>query len=254
MYLLHINMYETSVDTDRFANEFGGGLPERALTYIEGSNGTGKSVLSQRFMYGFLHNNYTVTYVSPQTDTRNFVQQLESLSYSVIDDLITEKTLNFKPVDVNTQKALFQQNKRDRSLLDVLTNEKCSDVWKSDIVIIDSLDVLLRNDPSFQQLIKNDRGKVAVRNFTQYLVDYTTNTDSSVIVTMNDKNIRDELLVPFRNESTVYIQLSDVELGGEVINKAKIVRYNLNEDDFSSEIMFRVQSGNGINIDKRSVA
>lgn len=248
-------MYDMSDSSlDRVATEFGGGVPKRSLVHFEGSSGTGKSVLSQRFIYGFLNNGFDVSYVSPQLDTPSMIQQMNSLSYDVVDHLVQSKKLNFKPVNVNTKSELFSTSGEERILLNILTSEVCSDIWESDVVVLDSLDMLIRNDPVFQRLENEGKGETAVRNFVEFLNKFIRRTSSTVIVTMNNDSINDKYLTPFRNDSDVYFRFSNTEVGDELLQLIEVERYQKSSEDISSKIMFRVQSGNGINIDKRSYA
>jgi len=57
----------------------GGGFPKGSLIMIDGASGSGKSALCQRFSYGLLDNKNTVTYVSTQLTTQNFIRQMKSL-------------------------------------------------------------------------------------------------------------------------------------------------------------------------------
>jgi Predicted ATPases involved in biogenesis of archaeal flagella len=45
----YINIY---LDRDEFSNRIGGGIPKGSIFIIEGENGTGKSIVCQRILYG----------------------------------------------------------------------------------------------------------------------------------------------------------------------------------------------------------
>ena len=55
------------------------GLPLGSLTLIEGENDTGKSVLTQQFMWGSMHNNLRVDLFSTELTTKSFLTQMESM-------------------------------------------------------------------------------------------------------------------------------------------------------------------------------
>lgn len=239
-------MFSSIIDSDRVAEEFGGGFPEEALVYLEGDSGTGKSVFSQRLMYGFLENGLDVSYLSPQIETKNLIKQMRSLNYDVLDYLITYKKLNFKPVNLNTKRVLFSDASKGRELL---TNIASEDFWESDIIIIDSLDTIIKNDPVFQG-IDEDNKKYAIRNFTQFIKNHISETGSTVIITANGNNIKDEYIEPIANDSHVYLSLLIDSTGVSKTNKIDVKKYQMSTDDIDKTIKFTVQSGSGLRIDR----
>ena len=52
-----------NLERDELADRLGGGLPKGALCVIEGEYGTGKSIILERMLYGFLKNNARVSVV-----------------------------------------------------------------------------------------------------------------------------------------------------------------------------------------------
>ena len=72
-------------DRDRLNKELGGGIPPGSIVLVEGAYGAGKSVTSQRFLYGICQEGNTVTYLSTEFTTSGFIQQMHSLDYDVVD-------------------------------------------------------------------------------------------------------------------------------------------------------------------------
>ena len=83
------------LERDEFHRWFGGGLPKSSICVIEGVEGGGKTIISQRLAYGLLENNYTVTYVSTELTIRDFIFQMASMNYNIVDYLLKKK-LNFQ--------------------------------------------------------------------------------------------------------------------------------------------------------------
>lgn len=76
---------------DELHRRLGGGIPAGTIMLIEGDRGTGKSIISQRLLYGFLMNGYTASYVSSQYTTVEYVKQMVSIGYDIIPFLIRKK-------------------------------------------------------------------------------------------------------------------------------------------------------------------
>ena len=90
-------MLPIKLETDELDRRLGGGIPENALILIEGEEGSGKSVLTQRLAYGLLKNGIDVTFVSTELTTRSFIKQLHSFNYRILPYMLKLK-LVFIPV------------------------------------------------------------------------------------------------------------------------------------------------------------
>lgn len=247
------SIYSTVIEDDRVGDEFGGGIPKSSLVYIEGDDGSGKSVLTQRFLYGFCKNSYTVSYITPEFDFHGFTEQMDSLSYDILDYIITDDMVQFTPANVNTSKKLLAQQDSQRPLLSRLASEQASYIWESDIIIIDSLDLILRNDPRFEELHKNGNGDVAIQNFVSFLSKFV-DQGKSIIITLNENNVDDHILSPLKSQSDIYFALSVSESMGGRVNDVDVIRYSRSTANIDGTISFQIQSGNGLSIDKRSFA
>lgn len=236
-------MYSMSIDSDRVADKFGGGIPKRSLTYIEGENGTGKSVLSQRFAYGFCSNGVSVAYVTPQFDTKNFLSQTYNLSYDLIDYLITEKLLDFIPVHLD--------EKTDGDMSVIQTLMEYDRIWENDVIIIDSFDIILDSDPVYSRLSSSEQTS-EVSTFVNFSSSFAKENNAAVIITSNPSNTSS--VDPARNHSDIYMRLGKDSVAGDTLNTVDVVRFLLSENAVDDSIMFQVQSGNGISIDSRSFA
>ncbi|MFA7342528.1 MAG: ATPase domain-containing protein, partial [Candidatus Methanomethylophilaceae archaeon] len=82
---------------DEFAKKIGLGLPSSSLALIEGEEGSGRSVVSQRLTYGLLENGFSVTYISTELTLKDFINQMYSMKYHIGPYLINTR-LKFIPV------------------------------------------------------------------------------------------------------------------------------------------------------------
>ncbi len=82
---------------DEFAKKIGLGVPKASTVLIEGEEGSGRSVVSQRLAYGLLENGYSVTYISTELTLKDFLDQMYSMRYNIGPHLIST-SLRFMPV------------------------------------------------------------------------------------------------------------------------------------------------------------
>ena len=74
---------ERKGEKDGFAQRFGQIIPDGTLVFIEGKEGTGKSIFCQRFCYSFLRNGNTCSYISTQYTVKSFLRQTASVGYDI---------------------------------------------------------------------------------------------------------------------------------------------------------------------------
>ncbi|WP_331457029.1 ATPase domain-containing protein, partial [Haloferax profundi] len=122
---------------DRLEKELGGGMPKGAIVLIEGDYGAGKSVLSQRFSYGFCQEDTVVTLVSTELGVRGFLDQMHSLSYDVVKHLLNEEIL-FLQAEIDSSGALSGGQQERKQLLRRLMDAET--LWDADVIIIDTFD------------------------------------------------------------------------------------------------------------------
>ncbi|MEF8879907.1 MAG: ATPase domain-containing protein, partial [Candidatus Thermoplasmatota archaeon] len=122
-------------EKDGFAQRFGQSIPDGSLVFIEGKEGTGKSIFCQRFCYSLLKNGYTCSYVSTQYTVKSFLRQTASVGYDTRNYLMSGK-LFF----ISTEVMLAETKPKDKFLEGLLT---CKKLFEPDIIFIDSLSTLL---------------------------------------------------------------------------------------------------------------
>ena len=76
------------IKRDMLHTKLGGAFPYSSLVLVEGKDGMGKSLLVQRLAFAFLHNGARVTYISAELSTQDFLQQMDSLHYSIDEFMI----------------------------------------------------------------------------------------------------------------------------------------------------------------------
>ncbi|WP_435361469.1 ATPase domain-containing protein [Haloarchaeobius sp. DFWS5] len=232
-------------DADRVNHAFGGGIPEGSIVLIEGVDGAGKSVLSQRMTYGMASEDAYVSYVSTELAASEFIKQMHSLSYDIVDPLLTGKVL-FLNVDVDTHRGEEQ-----RELLSQLT--KPSLLWQGDVVVVDAFSAFLRNDPTFDAITSEgdeDHKMETVLTFLQQM----TQQGKSVVLTVDPEAVTEKALMPIRSVADVFLQIETKTVGQDTRRTIRVRRYANMRDPVDDAIGFNVQQGRGMTIVNRTVA
>ncbi|WP_339105746.1 ATPase domain-containing protein [Haloterrigena salinisoli] len=230
---------------DRVNNAIGGGIPEGSVVLIEGEDGAGKSALSQRFSYGMATEDASVTYISTELECWEFVQQMNSLSYDVVDLLLNEQLL-FLHANVDTH-----DRGRNRQLLARFASAET--LWKADVVYVDTLSALLRNDPNYEAVTDEGDEDHVIQRLVTFLRHVTTR-GKTVVLTIDPTSVRDDALRPLRNVADVYFQIETNAVGQEIRRKILVRRFQNMRNPVDDSIGFNVQQGRGISIVSRTVA
>lgn len=235
-------------DKDRVAGSLGGGFPKGSIVFIEGPDGAGKSVLSQRFVSGFCDAGYYTTYITPELTGHKLFDQMASLSYPVEDEILHQQLL-FLHADVDTFDAMTGQGADDRELLTQLVDAET--LWGADIILIDGLDALLTNDPALRDKLE-ERGSSVIENFLTHLEEYTRQ-GKTIILTANQEALDNSTLRPLRNRADVYFTLETDKIGSEITRNIRVNRYSEMQSQVDDNVGFSVQTGIGIIIETRTV-
>ncbi|MCK4995944.1 MAG: hypothetical protein KAR55_03565, partial [Thermoplasmatales archaeon] len=126
---------ERKGEKDGFDQRFGKEIPLGSLVFIEGKEGTGKSIFCQRFCFSFLKHGSTCSYVSTQYTIKSFLRQTASVGYDVRKYLMSGK-LFF----ISTEVTLAETKPKKTFLEGLLT---CKQLFDPEIIFIDSLSSLL---------------------------------------------------------------------------------------------------------------
>ena len=232
-------------DRDRVDTAFGGGLPEGSVVLIEGEDGAGKSALCQRFSYGMAEEGTRVTYISTELESWEFVQQMHSLSYDVVDHLLGERTL-FLHADVDTH-----DEGESRQLLARFAGAKT--LWKADVIYVDTLTALLRNDPNYEATVASGDEDHVIQRLVS-LLQQRTLTDRTIVLTADPTSVSDDALRPLRNVANVYFELETKSVGQEIRRNVRVRRFQNMNSPVDDSIGFSVQQGRGLSIVSRTVA
>lgn len=225
---------------DRVKNAFGGGFPKGSIVVVKGLEGTGKTILSQRVLYGLCEEGKSVAYVTPEFGSGDFVDQMESLDYPVMNHMLVTRNLLFITADL--------ENTED-GLLGRLIGNDASKIWNQDFVIFDGLEMLVRSD-RFRRTNKSD--DLDVQKFINY-IERIRDSGLTVLITFNPSRLRDSVSEMFSDRADVLLDMMTDDEGGSVDHMIRVRKYNRMNDEVDPIISFEVQSGNGMIIKTHSV-
>ncbi|MDS0293089.1 ATPase domain-containing protein [Halogeometricum luteum] len=236
---------------DRLQKELGGGIPRGAIVLIEGDYGAGKSVLSQRFTYGFSREDIVTSLISTELGVRGFLDQMHSLSYDMVKPLLDEEVL-FIPAEIDASGALTGGAASERKQL-LRRLMEAETLWEADVTIIDTFDAILRNDPQFEALVRQNEERQAALEIISFFRELTTK-NKTIILTVDPSTVDEDAIGPFRSIADVYLKLEMVEVGNDVRRNIFVKRFAGMGEQVGDRIGFSVRSGIGIVIESRSVA
>jgi flagellar protein FlaH len=135
--VLDKDLFSIALKQDELAEKLGKGIPRGTSMLLEGEIGSGRSVLCQRMLYGFLFNGHSATYVSTEQTMKGFIEQMYSLDYKV-SKYLQNGSLTFFPVYPIIGNTVTRSN-----FIDKLTTSPA--LYEHDILFIDSLSTLTQN-------------------------------------------------------------------------------------------------------------
>ncbi len=227
-------LLKITIPNDELHRRLGGGIPAGSILLIEGDRGTGKSIFCQRLLYGFLKNEYSVTYISSQYTTPEFINQMESLSYDIIRELI-KRRLQF----VSLYPLLVNVSERKKFLSRLVSEPR---IWRTEVVIIDTISSLLPRE------LREDE----IKSLSSHLKRLSS-IGKVVVLTVNPDGMNKDVLSVLEEISSMLIRLSVKTFGGDLKNSAMVVKYNNAQGVFQKIIPFRVEPGVGFIVEIASV-
>ncbi len=224
-------IYSFVLERDELGRRMGGGIASGTITIIEGPDGAGKSVLTQRFTYGLLVNNHTVTYISTELSTKDFIKQMQNLGYNILPYLISRR-LMFFPVFPPSAKKLREK----RDLIERLIRAEF--LFINDVTIIDSLNLMLPDGTL------PDKTLFDFVNFMKK----TVQKGRCIILTYDPENIDSKVTETLREVADNYLELRAEVVGDDIKNVIYVRRWKA-EREVTKIIKFRVEPRFGIVID-----
>ncbi|MCU4717149.1 ATPase domain-containing protein [Halapricum hydrolyticum] len=238
-------------ERDRLNKELGGGIPPGSIVLIEGDYGAGKSAMSQRFTYGLCEEEHQVTMLSTELTVGSFLDQMHSLDYDMVEHMLEENVL-FLHADIGDSNTFSEDDEGDRK--DLLKRLMDAEVmWESDVIIIDTFDAILRNDPKFEALVRKNEERQAALEIISFFRDIIAE-GKVIVLTVDPSTLDEDAIGPFRSIADVFLELEMIEVGNDVRRQISVKRFAGMGEQVGDTIGYSVRSGTGIVIESRSVA
>lgn len=223
--------YSIELIRDELNRYFGGGIPKNSLILIEGIDGSGKSVLCQRFSYALLKKEKTITYISTELNTLDFIKQMDSMSYGVKEFILNHKILFITMVPF-LGKVKFEEDFLEK----IMASKK---IFDSDIIVFDTLSFLL---------IKKDASESIYYNIISFFRKLN-NLNKTIIFTIDPTHLDDKFLTLLRSVVDIYISINSSSASGESVRIIDIKRFKRPFDVYMAKIPFRVEPKEGLIIE-----
>jgi archaeal flagellar protein FlaH len=221
---------------DELEQNLGGGIPKNSMCLFVGEDGAGKSIMAQRFTYGFLENKTSVCYISTELNTISFAEQMDSVNYDVKAHMLNNKLL-FLPMF-----PVMGTTKLKKDFFSQLLSTK--QIFEKEVIIFDTLSFLIISDEMQQGEcydIINTLKRLATMGKT-------------IIFFIDPTHIHQTFLTLLKSMTDIYIKLSINTFAGNIVRVVEIVRFKRPEGEFNTRIPFRVDPGQGLSIEIASLS
>jgi flagellar protein FlaH len=227
---------ERKGEKDGFAERFGKEIPEGSLIFIEGKEGTGKSIFCQRFCFALLKNGSTCSYVSTQFTIKSFLRQTASVGYDMRKFLMRGK-LFF----ISTEVMLAETKPKNTFLDGLLT---CKKIFDPEIIFIDSISSLL-----IESL--NENNLIDLTNFLNRL----KGSRKILVVTANPNEWSNRINSSFQMFCDIHFKITRESLPGiGIVHNIYLEKYNGAKYKYEPLTTFSVRPGIGLTIETSGVA
>lgn len=228
-------LQEFKIPRDELDKKLGGGFPSGSLILIDGEHGSGKSVLLQRVAYGLLENGHSVTYLSTQLTTRDFISQMYSLNFPVLPYLASNKLLFISVY------PLISETKQGDFFFTKLMETR--ELYNNEILIIDTLSSVIKYNKDNQKLSD-------LIGFFKRI----TGTGKTVALSVNNSDLNEDALSVLRSSAHVYISTKQKMIGDKIKQSIVVNKYLSAQDPYTTITNFRIVPKIGFIIEISSVA
>jgi flagellar protein FlaH len=227
---------ERKGEKDGFAQRFGKEIPDGTLIFIEGKEGTGKSIFCQRFCYSLLKNGSTCSYVSTQYTIKSFLRQVASVGYDMRNYLIRGK-LFF----ISTEVMLAETKPKNTFMEGLIT---CKKLFDPDIIFIDSLSTLL-----IESL--NEGNLIELTNFFNRL----KGSGKMIWVTGNPNEWSEQINSAFQMICDIHLKITRESMPGVgIVHNIYLEKFNGARHKYEPLTTFSVRPNVGLTIETSGVA
>ena len=207
-------------------SKVGGGLPIGSLTLIEGTSGSGKSVLSQQMLWGALQDGFTAALFTSENTVSSLVSQMQKLDLDILDFLLLGKCRVYPT-------ALARLgDQAPQALISALRNEK-----DRTLIIIDSL----------TSAVMHTSEQSAILRFFEECKRICTN-NTSIMITLHAQGVDEDLLNPLRSMCDVNLRLRTEQDGQRMVKLLEVSKVRGADSVTGAIVGFDVEPGWGMRV------
>ena len=221
------------LETDSLSDSLGRYLPRRSLYVVFGKNGAGKSLISQRLAYGLVANNVNLSLVTTELTTRGWLEQVNSLGYSMTDDA---ESGNFTLL---SRFGVISDEVDEVVQIDDILESKA--LKNAEISIIDRASSILQHyDGSIDKLLS-------------YLRTFCSE-GRSLMLLIDPDELPEEMVRVLSASAEVVLEMRTSEVGGGLNRTLAVTRFLRAKGPVQARIGWRVEPTMGFIVDITAVS
>lgn len=209
-------------------SKLGGGLPARSMVLIEGSSGSGKSVLSQQIISGALHEGFTVSLFTSENTVKSLVSQMESINMDILDFLLLGKLRVF---------SVELSGLGDAAPTELARAMKSEHEREHDIIVVDS----------FTPAVIHNHNESSIMGFFEESKRLCAE-GATVIITLHENALSGDLMGPIRSMCDAHLYLSAEQDGQKLVKTLKVAKVRGAASSTGAIVGFDVEPGWGLRI------
>tara|TARA_B110000444_G_scaffold260425_1_gene307316 strand:- start:14228 stop:14971 length:744 start_codon:yes stop_codon:yes gene_type:complete len=222
------------LETDSLADSMGLRLPNRSLYVLQGAVGGGKSLISQRLVYGMVENGVKVLVITTELTTRGWIEQMESIGYGVTDAVRDGRLLVF------SRYGTMAESKPEVKLEQLLDSEA---IELADVVVIDSASSIMPTD------LDDTRRFNLMQRLRQIC-----SKGRSLMLCVDSEEMDHKLMHTMRSSAEIVLDLTTNMIGGEIKRNIIVTRFLRAAGPVQTSIGWRVEPSMGFIVDITAVS
>lgn len=209
-------------------SKMGGGLPVGSLVLIEGSSGSGKSVLSQTIMHGALQDGFRVSLFTSENTVKSLVSQMESIDLDILDYLLLGKFKAF-PMELS--------HLGDRATAEVIQAMKREHERDHNLIVVDS----------FTAAVVQMTQDQVILSFFEECKRLCANR-VTIMVTLHEHGVQGELITRIRSMCDANLRLQTAQDGQKLVKTLEVAKIKGAGSSTGAIVGFDVEPGWGMRV------
>lgn len=211
--------------------ELGGGIPLGSVALIEGTSGSGKSVLCQHYSYAALSSRSRVAYFTFENSAESLANQMKSIGLDVSRELSTG-ALRILPLEEPYNDSEIE----DGECLALLAAEIQMLPPEYDLIIVDAITHLA-----------SCSSEISVLGFFR-ACKQVSNQGRTMILVTHTASFEERILVRLRALCDVHFRMSVEKFGQKLLKSLEVAKVHNAELDTGKIVNFDIKPGFGIQI------